>query len=294
MPAAIHVEKLHKRFGSMDAVCDVSFSVQAQSCCGLLGPNGAGKTTLIEILEGIQQPTSGRIHYFGEARPARELYQRIGLQFQQTALPDHQTVQETLQFFAALYRQTMPFDALVELCGLSAWLAQDTRRLSDGQRQRLLLALALLNDPDLLFLDEPSSGLDPQSRRELWAVLQQVHASGKTIVLTTHDMQEAELLCDDLILMDQGRIVLQGEPQALLSQHVPETQVSVPSGSIPAALQQQWQGYLEGSEWVFRTTQLPELLAQLQSAAVPWSQIRLQPPNLNDLFITVTGKALRS
>jgi ABC-2 type transport system ATP-binding protein len=294
MSAAIHVERLHKRFGSMNAVDDVSFSVQAHSCCGLLGPNGAGKTTLIEILEGIQQPTSGQIHYFGALRPARELYQRIGLQFQQTALPDHQTVQETLQFFAALYQETMAFDALVDLCGLGGLLARDTRRLSGGQRQRLLLALALLNDPDLLFLDEPSSGLDPQSRRELWAVLQQVHASGKTILLTTHDMQEAELLCDDLILMDQGRIVLQGNPQSLLSEHVPDTQVSVPNGCVSASFQQLWHGQLMGSELVFRTAQLPELLAQLQAADVPWSHIRLQPPDLNDLFITVTGKALRS
>lgn len=294
MSSVIDVAGLNKRFGALQALQDVSFSVRSQSCCGLLGPNGAGKTTLIEILEGIQRPTSGQVRYFGESNSARDLYQRIGLQFQQTALPDHQSVAETLLFFAALYRKTMPIDALVDLCGLAAIMTQDTRRLSGGQRQRLLLALALLNDPDLLFLDEPSSGLDPQSKRELWSLLQQVHASGKTILLTTHDMQEAELLCDDLILMDQGQIILQGEPQSLLRQYVPVTQVSIPASLVPPALQHQWQGTMEGSEWVFRTPQLPELMAHLQAAAVPWSHIRLQPPNLNDLFLTVTGKALRN
>lgn len=294
MPSAIDVERLHKRFGKLHALQDVSFSVRAQSCCGLLGPNGAGKTTLIEILEGIQQPSAGQIRYFGAVRSVRELYQRIGLQFQQTALPDHQSVAETLHFFAALYDDPMPIADLLDLCGLESIVSQDTRRLSGGQRQRLLLALALLNDPDLLFLDEPSSGLDPQSRRELWALLQKVQARGKTILLTTHDMQEAELLCDDLILMDQGQVVLQGEPQALLRQYVPDTQVSVTASSVPATLQQQWAAQRQGPEWVFKTSQLPMLMAQLQAAAVPWSHIRLQPPNLDDLFLAVTGKALRS
>jgi len=294
MPSAIEVEGLQKRFGSVHAVRDVTFTVQAHACCGLLGPNGAGKTTLIEILEGIQLPTAGVVRYFGKAQSARALYQQIGLQFQQTALPDHQTVAETLRFFSALYHKTMPMAELVDLCGLTSLLRQDTRRLSGGQRQRLLLALALLNDPDLLFLDEPSSGLDPQSRRELWALLQQVHAQGKTILLTTHDMQEAELLCDDLILMDQGRIVLQGEPNQLLSEHVPNTQVTVPVARVSAAMQQQWQGQVDGVDIVFRTAHLPELLSQLQAASVPWSEIRLQPPDLNDLFMTVTGKALRN
>lgn len=294
MPAAIEVDHLSKRFGTIHAVRGVSFAVPEQACCGLLGPNGAGKTTLIEILEGIQTASSGQIRYFGEDRPVRELYHRIGLQFQQTALPDHQTVQETLHFFAALYHNTMPFAELVELCGLAPLLTQDTRKLSGGQRQRLLLALALLHAPDILFLDEPSSGLDPQSRRELWSLLKTIHASGKTIVLTTHDMQEAALLCTDLILMDQGQIVLQGNPQALLQQYMPETQVSVTSSDLSQTLVQQWQGQWQGADWVFRTTELPALITQLQSAGVPWSQIRLQPPNLDDLFLTVTGKSLRS
>ena len=209
MPALIEVDNLVKEYPGVRAVDGISFCVEEGACFGLLGPNGAGKTTTLEILEGITDADGGRIQYRGTARDD-SYRQVIGIQFQNTALQDFQTVQEALHLFASLYPRHRPFGELIELCNLGELLDRDTRKLSGGQRQRLLLAIALVNDPDLVFLDEPTTGLDPQSRRNFWALIEGIRREGKTILLTTHYMEEASVLCDEIAIIDRGRIVRTG------------------------------------------------------------------------------------
>jgi ABC-2 type transport system ATP-binding protein len=203
-----------KVFPGVRAVDGLSFEVRRGQCFGLLGPNGAGKTTTLEMLEGISRPTAGEVLYQG--RPLdRAFREEIGIQFQSTALQDFQTVRESLRMFASLYRRTTDLDELIALCKLSEILDRDTRKLSGGQRQRLLLAIALVNDPLLLFLDEPTTGLDPQSRRNFWGLIEAVRRRGKTVVLTTHYMEEAQRLADRVAIIARGEIVAEGPPDEL-------------------------------------------------------------------------------
>jgi ABC-2 type transport system ATP-binding protein len=206
--------------GGVRAVADLSFQVQRGQCFGLLGPNGAGKTTTLEMLEGILPPTSGEMLFDGHPLDA-DYRERTGIQFQATALQDFQTVGEALAMFASLYRRRAPREELIELCHLGEILQRDTRRLSGGQRQRLLLAIALVNEPDLVFLDEPTTGLDPQARRNFWSLIETVRQDGTTIVLTTHYMEEAERLCDQIIIVDRGRLIAEGAPAELVRAHEP-------------------------------------------------------------------------
>ena len=200
------------------AVDGLSLSVPEGVCLGLLGPNGAGKTTTVEMMEGILAPDAGTVLYRGEPIGA-EFRARAGIQFQQTALPDHLRVGEVLDLFSSLYPRSLPRAEVVSLCGLEELLGRDARKLSGGQRQRVLLALALVNDPDILFLDEPTTGLDPQARRNFWELVRLVRSRGKTVVLTTHYMDEAYELCDEVAIVDRGRIIAQGEPDVLLKKH---------------------------------------------------------------------------
>jgi ABC-2 type transport system ATP-binding protein len=214
--------KVYRRAGRsapVRAVDGVSFSVPEGICFGLLGPNGAGKSTLIEVIEDVLRPTSGEVLYRGRQRDPR-FRQEVGIQFQNTELPDALTVGETLELFRALYdRPARGTDRLVALCRLEDLIDRDNARLSGGQRQRLLLAIALVHDPALVFLDEPTTGLDPQARRHLWDVVRGMKAGGRTLVLTTHYMDEAQALCDRIAIMDQGRIILEGPPAELLRAH---------------------------------------------------------------------------
>ncbi len=191
----IEIRNLVKEFPGVRAVNDVSFDVPAGVCFGLLGPNGAGKTTTIEIMEGIAKPTSGEVLYRGEPL-GRRFRAEAGIQFQSTALQDYLTVREQLRLFASLYAKTLPVEELVKLCALESILDRDARRLSGGQRQRLLLAIALVNDPSVLFLDEPTTGMDPQARRRFWDLVHAIMDRGKTILVTTHYMEEAYVLCN--------------------------------------------------------------------------------------------------
>lgn len=294
MTAVITVDTLVKRYQSVTAVAGISFSVAPGICFGLLGPNGAGKTTTIEILEGIQKPSSGDIRYFGQPMSSRRLYQDIGIQFQHTALQDNLTVGDTLKMFAGLYDQPLPVSAVVELCSLDAFVQQDTRRLSGGQRQRLLLALALINDPQIVFLDEPTSGLDPQARQHFWDLVETIKAQGKTVILTTHYMEEAELLCDDIVIMDQGQIIAQGAPAELLHQHFEGALVCMDYATgVPDSLLRRYQGQLQGQRLAFQTDQVNHLLSDLIEAGVTMHHLEVQSPNLNDLFLKLTGQTLR-
>ena len=218
MTAILEVSHLVKKFPAVLAVNDVNFTLRAGTCFGLLGPNGAGKTTTLEMIEGITQPTSGEIKFKGKPIDSH-FREKIGIQFQSTALPDFLTVREVLVLFKSFYRETVEIETLIELCSLQEFLNRDTHKISGGQRQRLLLAVALINNPDLVFLDEPTTGLDPQARRKFWDLVRTIRANGKTVIMSTHYMEEAEQLCDEIAIMDHGKLIAQGAPKDLLGYH---------------------------------------------------------------------------
>lgn len=294
MEPVIEVVSVTRQFRQLTAVDQVSFAVPEGACFGLLGPNGAGKTTTIEIMEGIQRPTKGHVLYFGRAMQARQLYQDIGIQFQHTALQDHLTVRDTLRLFAAFYQRCMPLEDLLSLCALHEFADRDTRALSGGQRQRLLLALALVNDPRIVFLDEPTSGLDPQARQHFWALIESIRARGKTIIMTTHYMEEAQQLCDDIAIMDRGRIIARGAPDALLAEHFSGAIVRLDDVSVSESLLARYGGERQDSRLQFHTTEVEALIAELIRQGVPLRHLEVQAPNLNDLFLQLTGYALRA
>jgi len=246
---ALEARNLVKEYPGVLAVDHVSFQVNEGICFGLLGPNGAGKTTTVEIIEGVTRPTSGDVYYHGEIAGAR-FRQEAGIQFQNTALQDFITVRETLEMFHALYERQADLDHVIEQCSLGELLDRDNRKLSGGQRQRLLLAVALVNRPRLVFLDEPTTGLDPQARRSFWTLVQSIREEGATIVLTTHYMDEAQVLCDEIAIMDKGKIVTQGAPDKLLFDKYGDRLINLPHGEI-------------------------------------------RRPNLEDLFLDMTGHSLR-
>src|SRR5271156_5175998 len=228
----LEVRDLIKRYPNVNAVDGVSFSVPEGICFGLLGPNGAGKTTTIEIMEGILTPTSGEVLYRGEPIGAR-FREEAGILFQKTSLQDFLTGRQPLALFRGLYDRGLDVEEVIELCALQKLASRDNRKLSGGQQQRLLLAIALVNDPAILFLDEPTTGLDPQARRNFWDLIQSIKAQRKTIILTTHYMEEAELLCDEIIILDRGRIVAQGPPRRLLRDHFAEVLLELPRHDFP-------------------------------------------------------------
>ena len=216
---AVRCDALYKRYGDVVAVDGLSLTVQRGECFGLLGPNGAGKTTTIEILEGLLQPDAGEVEVLGLTwrQHAAELRQRLGIQLQETQLADKLTVAETLRLFRSFYRDGRPVEELLRIVELEGKRDSWVVKLSGGQKQRLALACALTGAPDLLFLDEPTTGLDPQSRRQLWDVLGRFRADGGTVLLTTHYMDEAQALCDRVAIVDRGHVIALGTPQELIA-----------------------------------------------------------------------------
>jgi ABC-2 type transport system ATP-binding protein len=216
---AVTCNGLHKRYGDVVAVNDLSLTVERGECFGLLGPNGAGKTTTIEILEGLLTPDAGDVEVLGLRWKSheRELRERLGIQLQETQLAEKLTVEETLAMFRSFYVDGPPVDELIAVVELDSKRNSRVGKLSGGQRQRLSLACALAGDPDLLFLDEPTTGLDPQSRRQLWDTLRRFREGGGTILLTTHYMDEAETLCDRVAIVDHGRVIALGAPKELIA-----------------------------------------------------------------------------
>ena len=282
-----------KVFPGVRAVDGISFEVVQGQCFGLLGPNGAGKTTTLEMLEGISTPTSGKVAYEGRELD-RAFREDIGIQFQTTALQDLQTVRESLDMFASLYRRTADREELVQMCNLAEILDRDTRKLSGGQRQRLLLAIALINNPRLVFLDEPTTGLDPQSRRNFWGLIETVRQRGKTLVLTTHYMEEAQRLCDEIVIVDRGQIIARGSPKALVTAHFPGAVLRLPENAWPGSEpiprnSEVRDGYLE----IF-TDEVPPLLEQLERAGANLNELKVEVPNLEDVFLKLTGHTLRN
>jgi ABC-2 type transport system ATP-binding protein len=292
MDALLEARGLVKDYPGVRAVDGVSLAVPRGSCLGLLGPNGAGKTTSLEMLEGITAPDAGEIRYKG--RPLDRRYrEEIGIQFQATALQEFQTTRESLALFAQLYARNADVGQLIERCQLGAFLDRDTRKLSGGQRQRLLLAIALVNDPELVFLDEPTTGLDPQSRRNFWQLIDTVRRQGKTVVLTTHYMEEASQLCDMVAIVDRGRLIAQGAPAALVRDQFPGTLVRLPRAALPGdgALPEGAQARGETIE--ICTADAERTMHELLAMGVPLRELQVSAPTLEDVFLALTGHGLR-
>jgi ABC-2 type transport system ATP-binding protein len=293
MAALLEINSLVKKYNTVIAVNGASLSVEQGICFGLLGPNGAGKTTTIEVIEDVIPPTSGEIIYKGKPRNA-SFKDEVGIQFQTTSLLSFLTVRETLKTFQSLYRNAADIDNLVELCQLGEFQHQYNDRISGGQRQRFLLAMALINQPELLFLDEPSTGLDPQARRNLWDLIQQIRQEGKTIILTTHYMEEAQYLCDEIAIMDYGKIIAWGTPQELIKQYSPEMTVILPINSLDHTLDRLPLPYRKVNDTVeIQTNDVNSCLKLLISQNVDLSDLTVRSPSLESVFLNLTGRQLR-
>ncbi|MDQ5767246.1 ABC transporter ATP-binding protein [Thiothrix subterranea] len=293
--AILEVRNLHKHYPGVNAVNGIDFAVRPGICFGLLGPNGAGKTTTIEMLEGIIKPTSGEIRYKGELQGAR-FRQEAGIQFQSTALQDFLTVRENLKFFSSLYPHSLPLDELVAICRLEDYLDRDASKLSGGQRQRMLLALALVNDPDVVFLDEPTTGLDPQARLNFWELVNNIKARHKTVLLTTHYMEEAYNLCDEIVIMDHGKIIAHGSPDTLLATHFQDVIIELPERDFPEAAKIIPHRYLDkvtGTVEII-TQDVNATLGLLIQHGASLAGLQVRPRTLEDLFLALTGKELRA
>lgn len=305
MPA-IRLAGLRKTYGSVVAVDHLDLEVATGECFGLLGPNGAGKTTTIEICEGLNTADAGTVEILGRRweRDADELRQRIGISLQETQLGEKLTVAETISLFRSFYRTPRPLAAMLDAVQLGEKRDARVGQLSGGQKQRLALALGLVGDPELFFLDEPSTGLDPQSRRQVWDLIREFHAAGRTVIVTTHYMDEAELLCDRVAIVDQGRVIALGTPRALIAslgaRYVVE--FAVPEGApVAASVLQILPGVQsaveKGGRWRLTVAELhtvmPALLALLGTRGVPLLELSTHAPTLEDVFVSLTGRHLR-
>ena len=288
----ISVENLSKHYKDVIAVDNISFNVKKGGCFGLLGPNGAGKTTTIEIMEDIIKPTNGKVQFHN--KNSKQVSELIGIQFQHTALQDYLTGKETIELFSSFYQHTLDPETLIDLCDLRDFINRDTRLLSGGQRQRLLLALALINDPEIIFLDEPTTGLDPQSRRHFWQLIDKIKKQNKTIILTTHYMDEAQQLCDDLVIMDRGKIIEQGTPKQLLAKHFKDVFISLPIGNVNNQLVNKYGWQQHGDYIEIKTASVEDTLKQLIELDIALTGLHVKSANLDDLFLKLTGHSLTS
>jgi len=289
----LQIKNLVKHYPAVKAVDGIDINLNKGVCFGLLGPNGAGKTTTVEILEGITEATSGEILY--KNKPVDHQFQKeAGIMFQSTALQDFITVRETLNMFAHFYPKNADLDELIKHCNLTEYLDQDNRQLSGGQRQRLLLAIALVNDPDIIFLDEPTTGLDPQARRNFWDLINDIKAEGKTIILTTHYMDEAYTLCDEIAIMDHGKIIAQGTPKALLEAHFNDVILQLPKNELNGVELSSLTRHETHGNIEITTSDVNAVVATLIKNNISLAKLQIRSRNLDDLFLELTGKALRS
>jgi ABC-2 type transport system ATP-binding protein len=289
----IEVRNLVKHYPSVKAVNGVDFSIMPGTCFGLLGPNGAGKTTTVEILEGIHEKSSGEILYKGEPVDGH-FRNEAGIMFQSTALQDFITVRETLEMFAKLYPVNSDIEEIIRRCNLTEYLNQDNRQLSGGQRQRLLLAIALVNNPDIIFLDEPTTGLDPQARRNFWDLIETIKGEGKTILLTTHYMDEAYVLCDEIAIMDHGKIIAQGTPKSLLASHFHDVILQIPEAAVNQVNDLPYEVHRHKGVAEIATNDVNQTISDLISRNISLTGLQVRSRNLDDLFLELTGKEIRA
>ncbi|MFZ2053308.1 MAG: ABC transporter ATP-binding protein [Candidatus Aminicenantales bacterium] len=297
------LDNLRKFYGDLRAVDGVSFEVRRGEVFGMVGPNGAGKTTTIECLEGLRRPSEGgaRVLDLDPQRDGYELRERIGVQLQQSALPDRLRVREVLDLFAAFYRHPLDWRPILDDLGLGDKASAPFAKLSGGQKQRLFIALALVNDPEIVFLDELTTGLDPQARQAMWDLVKRIRDRGKTVFLTTHYMEEAEELCDRVAVMDRGRIVALDTPQNLIASLEAENRITF---SVDGPLDLAPFRALPGVSHVEQTDDRiiifgrdDELVVQvvmaLAAAKIRFRDLRTEQPNLEDVFLSLTGKEMR-
>ncbi|TKG69195.1 ABC transporter ATP-binding protein [Prauserella endophytica] len=298
--SALSVSGIHLNYGDLRAVDGVSFDVAEGEFFGILGPNGAGKTTTLEIAEGLREPDSGTVRLLGESPWPRNiaLLPRIGVQLQASAFFDRLTAREQLETFGALYGVSASrVDEVLELVGLTEKAATLEAKLSGGQRQRLSIACALVHDPDIVFLDEPTAALDPQARRNLWDVLREVQARGKTIVYTTHYLDEAEVLCDRVAIMDHGRILALDPPARLVRDLDAATRVILERGALPAEQARALPGADQVAEddlslTISTRSPAPLLSALAERGTLDGLQVRTA--TLEDVFLELTGREYRA
>jgi ABC-2 type transport system ATP-binding protein len=298
--AAIEVVDLRKSYGDLAAVDGVSFDVRPGEFFGILGPNGAGKTTTLEMVEGLREPDSGTVRLLGHSPWPRNpsLLPLMGVQLQATAFFEKLTAREQLQTFGALYGVTSSrIDEMLALVGLTDKAATREDRLSGGQRQRLSIACALVHDPRLVFFDEPTAALDPQARRNLWDILRQIQSSGTTVLYTTHYLDEAEILCDRVAIMDAGRILALDTPQALVRDLRAATRVALPAGSLSESEARALPGadrVQVGEAELVLTTRRPSMLVSALAERNRLDGVSVRTATLEDVFLELTGREYRA
>lgn len=295
MPNILELKNLTKKFKDLTAVNELNLSIREGICFGLLGPNGAGKTTTLEMIEGILPETSGEILYCGVPRDHR-FKQEVGIQFQTTALPELIKVSEVIDLFSSLYHKKADISELRKLCDLDEFWDQDASQLSGGQRQRLLLAVALVHDPKIVFLDEPTTGLDPSARRRFWDLVKIIKKRGKSIVLTTHYMEEAYELCDEIAIMDHGKVIAQGAPNKLLQEHFSGLSIQIPKTNTTRDQCNGLPGEIfDLNEYYELQTFEPEnAMRMLLDKKIPLQGLQIRTRNLEDLFLKLTGKGIET
>jgi ABC-2 type transport system ATP-binding protein len=303
--SALALRALKKSFGDVVAVDGIDLEVRAGECFGLLGPNGAGKTTTIEICEGLTAPDSGDVELLGRrwSGDEHELRERLGIQLQDTQLSEKISVRETLDLFRSFYRQARAVDDVIAMVQLEEKRDARVGTLSGGQKQRLALACALVGDPELLFLDEPTTGLDPQARRQLWELIDRFRADGRTTLITTHYMDEAERLCDRVAIMDHGHVIALGTPRALIAEIIADhlVEFSLGNGAVDEASLRALPGVsavrASGGGWQLEVAELhravPALLAELARQNLTLTELRTHSATLEDVFVKLTGRHLR-
>ncbi|HEX8436140.1 ABC transporter ATP-binding protein [Archangium sp.] len=301
---AIEVRNLVKHFGDLRVLEGIDLEARRGECVGLLGPNGAGKTTTVEILEGLQEPSGGTVRLFGKtwAEAPDELRSRLGIQLQETKFPERLTVKEVIELFQSFHGRGLPVDEAIALVKLEAKRDAQVQTLSGGQLQRLALAVALSSAPDLLFLDEPTTGLDPQSRRLIWDVVAQLKTQGCTIVLTTHYLEEAERLCDRLFIIDHGRVIVRGTPNELIAQ-LPGAQIiefstspELPSerfSELPGLRELRTQAGVTSLSIDELHVAVPALMALVHRHEAHLVHLSTRRATLDDVFLSLTGRSLR-
>ncbi len=301
--AIVQVSGLRKHYGDVEAIRGISFEIREGEVFGLLGPNGAGKTSTIEILEGLRQPDAGTVRVCGlePARESQQLKQRIGAQLQNTVLPDKITVEEALGLFASFYERTVAVGQLMERFGLTEKRRAYYETLSGGQKQRLALALALVNMPDLVLLDEPTAGLDAMVRRDIYALIEQLRAEHRTVLLTTHYIEEAERLCDRVAIVDHGQIVALGTPRELVQKSGEGARIEVRvERAISSDRMRGLEAVLECAErdgaYFLRVDPVAKavvaLVRLLEAEGNTLVDLHITRPSLEDVFVEMTGRSI--